>query len=635
MSSSEAPTARDSQPESAAAITQLPISPSLDPALEHLRLPKQGQTIALNRRIVFISAIAILVGFVSGIVAKLLLDLIALITSVSFYGTFSLGDSSPVHSPYALALIFAPIVGGVLVGLIARYGSSAIRGDGIPEVMEQVLYNESRVPPLVALLKPIASAITIGSGGPFGAEGPIIATGGAFGSLIGQFLRTTSDERKILLSAGAAGGLAAIFGTPVAAVLLAIEVLLFEYRARSLIPVSLAVATAMAMHLALIGSEPIFAMPNITEPGGTALAIYTVLGGIVGLASVYVTRAVYWAEEAFEHLPIHWMWWPALGAVVVGVIGFADPRTLGVGYDNIRNILSGDVLGTSLMILVILKAISWIIALGSGTAGGTLAPLFTLGGGLGALLGVMASAIAPSMGIDIRIAALVGMAAMFAGASRALLTSVVFAFEATRQPLGLLPLLGGGTAAYLVSLFMMRGTIMTEKLIRRGNRIPSEYEADFLDQVLVREIESKEVIALQADDPVEEVRDWIAARAPGSEHQGYPVVNAEAQLIGVVTRRDLLDVDLPITSIVHELIKRSPVVIFEDNSLREAADQMVRENVGRLPIVARDNPRHLLGIITRSDVLGAHKRRMRLANRAQRSIVFGQMRGMRARKANA
>ena len=303
MSSSEAPTTPEPTAESAAVVASLPVSPTLEPALEQLRLPQQGQTFELNRRIVFISAIAILVGFVSGIVAKILLDLIDLITNLSFFGTVSLGYHSPSLSPYALALIFAPIAGGVLVGILARYGTSAIRGDGIPEVMEQVLYNESRVPPMVAVLKPIASAITIGSGGPFGAEGPIIATGGAFGSLIGQFLRTTSDERKILLSAGAAGGLAAIFGTPVAAVLLAIEVLLFEYRARSLVPVSLAAATAMAMHLALIGSEPIFAMPNITEPGGSALAIYTLLGALVGLASVYVTRAVYWAEERFEHPP--------------------------------------------------------------------------------------------------------------------------------------------------------------------------------------------------------------------------------------------------------------------------------------------------------------------------------------------
>jgi len=328
------------------------------------------------------------------------------------------------------------------------------------------------------------------------------------------------------------------------------------------------------------------------------------------------------------------MWWPAIGGIAVGIIGWLDPRTLGVGYDNIRHILAGNIVGASLLLLVILKCTSWVVALGSGTSGGTLAPLFTIGGGLGALLGVGVSALAPSVGIDVRIAALVGMAAMFAGASRALLTSIVFAFEATRQPLGLLPLLGGGTAAYLVSLFLMRGTIMTEKLLRRGGRIPSEYEADFLDQVLVRDIESRDVVALKADDAVEEVRDWMAARAPGSTHQGFPVVNAQDQLVGVVTRRDLLDVDLPLMSLVRDLIKRPAVVIFEDNSLRDAADQMVRENVGRLPIVARDNPRRLIGLITRSDILGAHKRRIRLANRAQRSIVFGRLRVAAAKRAS-
>jgi CBS domain-containing protein len=318
--------------------------------------------------------------------------------------------------------------------------------------------------------------------------------------------------------------------------------------------------------------------------------------------------------------------------VAVGVVGYFEPRTMGVGYENITRFLSESPAAWAALGFVFLKFLSWSIALGSGTSGGTLAPLFTIGGGLGALLGVGASALAPQLGIDPRIAALVGMAAVFSGASRALLTSIVFAFEATRQPLGLLPLLGGGTAAYLVSLLMMRSTIMTEKLVRRGTRIPSEYEADFLDQVLVRDIESRDVVALKADDAVEEVRDWMAARAPGSTHQGFPVVNGQDQLVGVVTRRDLLDVDLPMTCLVRELIKRPPVVIFEDNSLRDAADQMVQQNVGRLPIVARENPRHVTGIITRSDLLGAHERRLRLAQSAQRSIVFGRLRGAERKK---
>ncbi|HEX5437244.1 MAG TPA: chloride channel protein [Gemmatimonadaceae bacterium] len=633
MSSSEAPTAHDSEVEPENTVTGLPVAPALEPALEAIHLPQQGQTVQSNRRIVLISAIAILVGFAAGVIAKLLILLIDFITNVSFFGQFTTGFHSPSGTHIGLWIIVIPAIGGIIVGYMARYGSAAIRGHGIPEAMEQVIYNESRVPARVTLLKPISSAIAIGTGGPFGAEGPIIATGGAFGSLIGQFLRITGDERKILLSAGAAGGMTAIFGTPVSGVLLAIELLLFEYRARSLVPVALASATAMAVHVWLFGTEPVFPMPNITEPSGSALAVYTFLGALVGFASVYITRAVYVIEDAFDRIPVHWMWWPAIGGLAVGIIGYFDPRTLGVGYDNIQHILSGHVLGMSLVALVVLKFVSWAIALGSGTSGGTLAPLFTMGGGIGALLGVGANAIAPNLGIDPRIAALVGMAAVFAGASRALLTSIVFAFEATRQPLGLLPLLGGGTAAYLVSLLMMRSTIMTEKLVRRGTRIPSEYEADFLDQVLVRDVQSSDVVALKADDAVEEVRDWMAARAPGSGHQGFPVVNAKDQLVGVITRRDLLDTDLEMTCLVRELIKRPPVVVYEDNSLREAADQMVREGVGRLPVVSREDPRHVAGLITRSDLLAAHERRLQLANRQQRSIVFGRLRGARAKPA--
>ncbi|HEX6965797.1 MAG TPA: chloride channel protein, partial [Gemmatimonadaceae bacterium] len=338
-------------PTSAAEVESLPVAPSLEPALEQLRLPPTGETVESNRRILILSGIAILIGLASGVIAKLLVALIDLVTNISFFGLFSFSFNSPSRTPLGPWIIIIPVIGGVIVGIMARYGSAAIRGHGIPEAMEQVLYNESRVPARVTLLKPISSAFAIGTGGPFGAEGPIIATGGAFGSLIGQFMWTTPNERKTLLAAGAAGGMAAIFGSPVSAVLMAIELLLFEYRARSLIPVSLAAAAAMAVRLVLLGTEPVFAMPDIAEPGGVALAFYTVLGAVIGLAAVYVTRAVYWAEDMFRRIPVHWMWWPALGGLVVGIVGFADPRTLGVGYDNIRNILSGDVLGTSLMLL--------------------------------------------------------------------------------------------------------------------------------------------------------------------------------------------------------------------------------------------------------------------------------------------
>jgi H+/Cl- antiporter ClcA len=427
-------------------------------------------------RIFFLSGLAVVVGAAGAVAARLLIALIGLITNLAFYGRLSLAFSTPAHNRLGPWVIIIPVIGAFIVGLMARYGSAAIRGHGIPEAMEQVLLNESRIAPRVMFLKPISAAIAIGTGGPFGAEGPIIATGGALGSVLGQVLHTTANERKILLAAGAAAGMAATFGSPVSAVLLAVELLLFEYRARSLIPVSLAAATAASIRIATVGAAPIFAMPLLAPPGMSALAVYVVLGAVIGLAAVIATRALFAMEDAFDRLPIHWMWWPALAAVAVGVIGWFAPRTLGVGYDNIEQTVAGQLAGGALLVLVVCKLISWTIALASGTSGGTLAPLFTIGGGLGGLLGALVASVAPGLGVDPRMAALVGMAAIFAGASHALLTSVVFAYETTHQSTGLLPLLAGCSAAYLVSLRLMPTSIMTEKLARRGVHVQAEYD---------------------------------------------------------------------------------------------------------------------------------------------------------------
>jgi CIC family chloride channel protein len=585
----------------------IPIAPSMDVALAAVRAPIADTR---THRVFFLSGLAVVTGALAAVAARILISLIGLITNLVFYGRVSDAFTSPAGNHLGAAVIVIPVIGGLIVGLMARYGSPAIRGHGIPEAMEQVLLNGSRIPPRVTFLKPLSAAIAIGTGGPFGAEGPIIATGGALGSMIGQLLRTTADERKILLAAGAAAGMAATFGTPVAAVLLAVELLLFEYRARSLIPVSLAAAAATAIRMALVGTGAIFPMPIVDPPTATALVSYVVLGALVGVAAVGVTRALYAMEDAFEHLHMHWMWWPAIGAVAVGIVGWIAPRTLGVGYGNIDDTLSGALAGRALLFLVIFKFVSWVVSLASGTSGGTLAPLFTIGGGLGAVLGSAAAHIAPALHIDVRIAALVGMAAIFAGASHALLASVVFAFETTRQPMGLLPLLGGCSAAFLISLRMMPSSIMTEKLVRRGTRIPSEYEADILGQVWVRDASTPDPVTLRDSQAVEDVRDWIVSRAPGSGHQGYPVVDGAGSLIGVVTRRDLLDLELPVTSVVRELISRPPVVIYDDNTVREAADHMVREGVGRLPVVRRESPNRVVGVISRSDVLGTHARRL-------------------------
>lgn len=591
----------------------LPVAPSMDVALASLAVPIAETTV--SRRLITIVGLSILIGLAGGLVAKALLALIALISNVVFYGRFSLTLEPLTTQFVGLGVLVIPVLGALVIGVMARYGSSSIRGHGIPEVMEQVLYNHSRISPRLMFLKPISAAIAIGTGGPFGAEGPIIATGGALGSTVGTVLRTTADERKVLLAAGAAAGMAATFGSPVAAVLLSIELLLFEYRARSIIPVAFAASVATGVRWLIIAKGPVFPMVTIVEPSWTALIFYVATGAVVGLASVFITKAIYAIENIFERLPIHWMWWPALGAIVVGVVGYFEPRVLGVGYEQIEQILSGDVVGWSLGALVLFKFIAWSIYLGSGTSGGTLAPLFIIGGGLGALIGLFGVAITPSFEISIPVAGLVGMAAIFAGASHALMASIVFAFEVTRQPMGLLPLLAGCSAGYLVSVLLMRTSIMTEKLARRGAVVRTEYAVDFLSQVLVHEVMTQDVMTFAGKEEVGSIRTRLFQHLPEINHQGFPVFNEADQLLGVVTHRDILDPRIAPEVRIHDLIKRPPVVTHQDNTLREAADHMVREGVGRLPVIDRSSGR-VIGILSRSDLLAAHARRLRATQRS-------------------
>jgi chloride channel protein, CIC family len=619
MNSHHPPGSLPGTPSGALIEGALPVAPSLGPTLDAAHMPMEARTI--DGRVAWVSGLAIAISIVSAFAAQLLTRLIGLITNLAFYGRLSTAFVSPANNHLGPIMVLVPVAGGLLVGLMARYGSKAIRGHGIPEAMETVLTNQSRIPARLTFLKPLSAAISIGSGGPFGAEGPIIATGGALGSLVGQICRTTAIERKTLLAAGAAAGMAATFGSPVSAALLAVELLLFELRARSLIPVALAAATATAVRIALVGTAPAFGAGEFHLATSSALACYAAIGALVGVASVGVTKLVYAVEDAFEKLPIHWMWWPALGGLVVGLVGLVSPHTLGVGYDNIDNILSGQLTVTAIAVLCGWKLVSWSISLGSGTSGGTLAPLFTVGGGVGAVLGAALTRIAPSVGIDIRLAALVGMAAMFAGASRAVLASIVFAFETTRQPIALLPLLVGGITAHFLSSLLMRNSIMTEKIARRGIHVSSDYGVDLLDQLLVRDRATSQLVTLSADSSSDEARAWLASGAAGAEHQGFPIVDASGSLAGVLTLRDLMGA--PSGTTLLALITRQAVIVYPDSALRTALDQMVRAAVGRVVVVERADPRRAVGILTRSDLLGAHARHIEEHAPAEPNIALG------------
>ena len=587
--------------------------------------PREYEPIDHRTVLLVVLSLGLAVG--AAFAAQLLTRLIGLVTNIAWYGRLDAEFVSPSGTTApAYVRVLIPVFGALIVGVMARYGSAAIRGHGIPEVMEKVLHGASRIPARVLVLKPVSAAIAIGTGGPFGAEGPIIATGGALGSLAGQYLRVTHDERKTLLAAGAAAGMAATFGSPVSAVLLAVELLLFEYRPRSLLPVALAAVVATGIRALFEGTAPVFAIPELTQPSGPALASYIVLGALFGAIAAMITRITYAIEDGFEvigeTLRIHWMWWPAIGAVVVGLIGLIEPRTLGVGYDNITYAISGEIAGTALIVLVALKFVSWSVYLGSGTSGGTLAPLFTIGGGLGAWIGAQIALAAPMLGIDARIAGLVGMAAVFAGASHALLASVVFAFETTRQPLGLLPLLGGCSAAYLMSLLLSRHSIMTMKLARRGTSVRPEYALDHLAQVLVHNVATRDVITIRDDAQLGSIRAWLMSGAGGATHQGFPVIDKAGLLTGVVTLRDLLDPKRDDATNVREIVRRPPVVVYEDSTLRDAADQMTLEGVGRLPVVRRGAEREIVGVISRSDLLAAHAPRLEAAHEVRRVRQF-------------
>lgn len=562
-----------------------------------------------TRRVFLLSIQAVINAIVIGLIAKFLVALIALITNIAFYGNFSFHESSPAHNSLGWMVILIPIAGSLIVGIMARFGSAAIRGHGIPEAMEQILENESKIKPVITFLKPVSAAISIGTGGPFGAEGPIIATGGAFGSVAGQIMRITPNERKIMLAAGATAGMAAIFGTPIAAVLLAIELLLFEFSPRSIIPLALACATGAAMHFILFGTEPVFAMPDIPEPSSVAMVTYIVLGIIIGIAAVLVSKSIYWIEDLFERLPIHWMWWPAIGAVAVGVVGYFAPYTLGVGYDNISSLLTGNLPLKLMLSLCFLKFLSWSISLGSGTSGGTLAPLLTIGGALGALLGSLTMNWFPGTEINMATCALIGMAAMFAGASRALLTSILFALETTMQPHGMLPLLGACTAAYFVSYFLMKGSIMTEKIQRRGIHTPDSFEPDILQRIRTEQVMNTNPHILSVDNTVKEVREWIKS-VISSENldTAFIVADNSGVLKGVVSRESIFNKKFGDSTPISELISSAPHYVFPENRLSLAVDIIARQQLDILPVVSHTDKK-IIGSLSHSEIFGAYSKR--------------------------
>ncbi len=560
-----------------------------------------------DRRILLISMMALAIGVISAVVAKVLVALIALFTNITFYQRISFDLVPLANHHLGKFVILAPVIGGLIIGLMARYGSEKIRGHGIPEALEAILFGRSRMEAKVAVLKPLSSAISIGTGGPFGAEGPIIMTGGAIGSLFAQLFHLSAAERKTLLVAGAAGGMAAIFNAPVAAVLLAVELLLFEWRPRSFIPVALASAMAAVVRVPLMGSGPIFPVVPHEPLGAEGLALAFVVGISAGLASGLLTTIVYACEDVFGRLPIHWMWWPAIGGLFVGIGGWLDPRVLGVGYETIHSLLRGDLIGAAVIGLLIGKSLVWSISLGSGTSGGVLAPLLIMGGALGAF-----EARWLPIG-DVGLWSMIGMAAMMGGTMRSPLTAMVFTLELTHD-LNVLPgLLVACIAAHAVTVLLLRRSILTEKVARRGYHVTREYSVDPLESFRVAEVMDEKPPIIHASMKVSELSDRIARHDPDLiKRQGTLIVDNENHLVGIITRGDVVRSleQSPDGTTVLEAGTRNLVVTYPDEILHTAITRMVRNDIGRLPVVERENPRRVLGYLGRSSVMTARLRRL-------------------------
>ena len=574
-----------------------------------------------------LSVLAALVGALAGIIAWVLYNLIGLFTNLAFYHRVSFLFHSPRENHLGLLVIVIPVVGGIIVGIMARYGSDKIRGHGIPEAMEAVLINRSRIEPKVAILKPLSAAIAIGTGGPFGAEGPIIQTGGAVGSLIGQMLHMTAAERKVLLACGAAAGMAATFSTPIAGVILAIELLLFEFKSRSFIPLVIASTIATSVHFQLMGPGPMFRVGALDYGLPHALPAYLVLGVLCGVAAIGFSKALYWTEDQFEKLPIHDMWWPAIGALGLGIIGYFVPRVLGVGYDTISDILNTKMLLGAMLAVMVFKSAALVISLGSGTSGGLLAPMFMASAAMGSAFAMIVDKIWPAANLAPGAFALVAMGAVFGAASRAAFTFIIFAFEITRDYNSVLPLMLVTVIADAIAVRYAKNSIMTEKLARRGLRIHQDYEPDIFQQVTVGEIMAKEFDAVPVDMPVAELAGRIAKHDPAvTHHQGVFLVDGNGRLAGIITRSDImhaLEKNPTGTMTVLEAGSPNPVVTYPNEVLYDAATKMLRSNVGRLPVCSWEEPGRPVGYLGRSQVMAARLRRLEEEHIRERGWLRG------------
>ena len=568
--------------------------------------------------------LAVLIGALGAGISLALLAMIGFITNLVYYQRLGYHLVSPGATTLGAVALVIPVAGGLVVGLMARYGSEQIRGHGIPEAMEKILIDGSRVQPRLAVLKPISSAVSIGTGGPFGAEGPIILTGGAVGSIVGQMLRLTAAQRRALLVAGAAAGMSAVFGTPVAATLFGVELLVFEFRPRSMIPIGIAAAVADGIRAAmaqagLVAPQPLFPIPDHAALGTAGLLGAVVIGLATGAAAWVLTQAVYGFEDLFKKLTgrLHWMWWPAIGGLIIGLGGLVDSRALGVGYDTIHAELLGQIGVSAMLLLFVVKLVIWSGSLGGGTSGGILAPILMMGAALGGVLGHVLP------GASVGVFALIGMAGALGGVTRSPFTAIVFAFELTHDVNSLLALLIAACSAHLVSVLTLKRSILTEKVARRGFHVMREYAVDPLEATFVREVMDTDVYTLEPTRPLDETYASMPEGGAERRQRLYPVLDGGGRLVGVVPWSAVLAARTgPEGVTAADVMQRSVAVAYPDEILRPVADRMAAAGIGVMPVVERGDDGHLIGLITQFDLLAARQKLLEEERRAERVLTL-------------
>lgn len=548
-----------------------------------------------TRRLTLLTVLGAVLGVTGGLAAWVLIHLIVLLTNLALFHTWSWQARSLSELQPNWTLFVTAIAGALIVSLLAKW-APLIRGHGIPEAMEAILTKQSRIAPRNAIAKPISAAVAIGTGAPFGAEGPIIVTGGSIGSLLGQVLPVTPSERKILLAAGAAAGMSATFGTPLAAVILAIELLLFEFSVRAFVPLVVAASIAGGMHSALFGQGPLFQVPTHDFAGLRVLPAFVLLGVACGVLAIVLSRGLFFIEDLYRRLPVSQFWHPVIGAVIFATVGLFVPRALGVGYDAIDDVLNARLAIATVAVLAFAKLIAWWFALGSGTSGGTLAPILLISSSFGTVVGAGLNHVLPGPEIAIGAFAVVAMAATFGAATQATFAAIVFVFELTGDYNVILPLMLATVVADLVYSAVNRDSLMTEKLRRRGLNLGRHYGVDPFTRARVADIMSTDVETVSQSATFGEAR----ARFDVHGHGAYPIVDGP-RLVGIITRGDALGDDCDDEQPVIDCATNHVVTVAPTDTAQTALRIIVDEQIEHLPVV--DGDHHLVGICTRTDLL--------------------------------